>query len=216
MLKSPLARAQLKRWRKALLARTPLWALAAGAGVTPLLIINLAVSVLGHSTVFPLSPFFLPQKVAALGLFARHLPHCLWSGHGDRDALIDQAERNEGLAPGLLHALIEVESEGKPHRISPAGATGLAQLMPATAEQLGVKDPFDSAEAINGGAHYLGVQVHARRDIRLGLAAYNAGPGAVGLTVPRNGETEEYVRKVMSAYARQKLLRASAKRAAHR
>src|SRR5262249_40371613 len=95
------------------------------------------------------------------------------------------------------------ESSGSPHRISPTGAMGLAQLVPSTAKSLGVDDPFDSEAAVEGGARYLGDLLGQFRDVRLAVAAYNAGPGAiVGRAIPRNGETALYVPRVMAAYAR--------------
>ena len=79
---------------------------------------------------------------------------------------------------------------------------GPGQLTPSTAKLLGVSDPFDPTEAIDGSSRYLASQLATFHDVRLAVAAYNAGPGAiVNRTVPQNGETEVYVRKVMSAYA---------------
>jgi len=85
---------------------------------------------------------------------------------------------------------------------------GPAQLTPDTARHLGVTDPFDPASGIDGSARYLAAQLHSFHDVKLAVAAYNAGPGAiVGRTIPKNGETEHYVRKVMAAYRpRQKLV----------
>jgi soluble lytic murein transglycosylase-like protein len=101
-----------------------------------------------------------------------------------------------------LAALIQVESKGRVHRISSAGAMGPGQLTPSTARLLGVSDPFNPSEAIDASGRYLAVQLATFHNIRLAVAAYNAGPGAiVNHTVPQNGETEFYVRKVMNAYA---------------
>lgn len=169
--------------------------------LAPLLSLNLAVGFFGHSLVFPLSPFFLQQKWQALRAYARHRPRCLWRGHPELELLTPAAERRHRLPPGLMRAVVQVESGGKPHRISSAGAMGPAQLMPGTAAMLGVEDPFDSAQAVEGGARYLAQLVQRKGDLRLAVAAYNAGPGAVGKEVPRNGETELYVAKVMEAFA---------------
>jgi len=153
--------------------------------------------------VFPLSPFFLGEKVVALGRYFSHRGHCLWYGHGDDvEASVASAERRHGLPRGLLGAVVEVESKGNAHRISAAGAMGPAQLTAATAELLGVVDPYDPATAIDGGARYLAAQLKRFGDTRLAVAAYNAGPGAIRGQVPRNGETEHYVAKVMAEYAR--------------
>ena len=150
----------------------------------------------------PLSPFFLEQKAHALGAYAKHRPACLVFGHPALEPLIDAAERRHRLPRGLLHALVEVESEKRVHRISPAGAMGPGQLMPGTARQLDVEDPFDPEAALDGSARYLAEQLRRFPSLPLAIAAYNAGPGNVGARVPRNGETELYVAKVLRAYAR--------------
>jgi soluble lytic murein transglycosylase-like protein len=172
------------------------------AVLTPLVLLNLAVSFFGGSVVSPLSVSFLEQKLHALQAYARHRPACLLSGHEPLEPVITEAERRHRLPAGLLHALVEVESETRPHRISPAGAMGPGQLMPGTARMLRVEDPFDPRPAIDASARYLAGQLERFDDVRLALAAYNAGPGAVDGQVPRNGETEFYVVKVMNAYAR--------------
>ncbi|MFP2905236.1 lytic transglycosylase domain-containing protein [Pyxidicoccus sp. 3LFB2] len=112
------------------------------------------------------------------GAYAEHRPSCLLEGHPELEPLIDAAERRNGLPPGLLRALVEVESETRVHRISPAGAMGPGQLMPSTATMLGVEDPFDPAPAVDASARYLAEQLRRfRGDVRLAVAAYNAGPG---------------------------------------
>jgi len=169
----------------------------------PLLAINLAVAFCGQTLVFPLSPFFLRQKVGALEHFARHLPTCVLDGHASRLApLVAAAERKHKLPPGLLAALVQVESGGRVHRISPAGAMGPGQLLPGTARMLEVDDPFSPVEAIDGSARYLAQQLERFGDVALAVAAYNAGPGNVKGRVPRNGETEFYVAHVMAEYER--------------
>lgn len=82
------------------------------------------------------------------------------------------------LEPALLAAVIEQESGGEPEALSPVGAIGLMQLMPSTAELMEV-NPYDPAQNIEGGAHYLKLQIENFGDIRTALAAYNAGPGEV-------------------------------------
>jgi soluble lytic murein transglycosylase-like protein len=184
------------RWRHWRWVR---WVLVA---MTPLVLLNLAVAFFGNSIVFPLSPFFVRNKLSALGSYAWHRPHCVWSGHGSLDADVVAAETRHHLPRGLLAAIVSVESSGRVHRISFAGAMGPGQLTPATARLLGVADPFDPPQALDGSARYLATQLAAFHDVRLAVAAYNAGPGAiVNRTVPHNGETEAYVRKVMAAYA---------------
>lgn len=181
-------------------ARIPKWAPWALLPLIPLCLLNLAVAFFGNSLVFPLSPFFLRNKTAALGRYALHRPVCLFRGHASIDEAVARAETKHKLPRGLLAAIIQVESNGRVHRISSAGAMGPGQLTPSTAKLLGVSDPFDPAEAIDGSGRYLAAQLANFHDIRLAVAAYNAGPGAiVNRNIPQNGETEFYVRKVMNA-----------------
>lgn len=191
----------LVRWLLRGLWRLPLRLRLALALCAPLAALNGAVAFFGNSLVFPLSPFSLGEKVGALRQYAVHRPQCLLGGHPDLDALVARAERAHGLPTGLMRALVAVESGGQPHRISPAGAMGPAQLMPGTARLLGVKDPFDPQSSIDAGARYLAQLILRNGDLRLGVAAYNAGPGAVRGAVPRNGETEFYVAKVMERFS---------------
>lgn len=179
------------------------WALVGGAVAgAPLVILNLAVAFFGSTVVFPLSPYFLREKARALGLYFVHRPGCLLGRHPPLDRIIARAERKYALPRGLLAALVKVESNERVHRISTAGAMGPGQLTPGTARMLRVEDPFDPAESLDGSARYLAAQLARFGDVRLALAAYNAGPGSiVRRRVPRNGETEHYVVKVMAAYA---------------
>ncbi|MCP3141718.1 lytic transglycosylase domain-containing protein [Pyxidicoccus xibeiensis] len=179
----------------------PWWAWLLPCALAPVVLLNTAVSWLGETSVSPLSFSFLEAKVGALSAYAAHRPACLLNGHAPLEPLIDAAERRHRLPPGLLRALVQVESETRVHRISPAGAMGPGQLMPTTAEMLGVEDPFDPEPAIDGSARYLAEQLRRFRDVRLAVAAYNAGPGSVNGRVPRNGETEYYVPKVLTAWA---------------
>jgi soluble lytic murein transglycosylase-like protein len=177
--------------------RLGLWLLA------PLVLLNLAVAFFGDTFVSPLSVSFLKQKAHALAAYARHRPTCLLSGHPELPEQVRAAERRHRLPPGLLQALVEVESGARAHRISPAGAMGPGQLMPSTARQLRVEDPFEPAPALDGSARYLAQQLARFRDVRLAVAAYNAGPGNVDDgRVPHNGETEHYVVRVLAAWER--------------
>jgi len=181
--------------------RIPKWVPWALVPLIPIVLLNLAVAFFGNALVFPLSPFFLRNKVSALGRYALHRPVCLFKGHASIGDAVAKAEVKHHLPRGLLAAIIQVESSGRVHRISSAGAMGPGQLTPSTAKLLGVSDPFDPSEAIDGSGHYLATQLATFHDVRLAVAAYNAGPGAVvNRTIPQNGETEFYVRKVMGAY----------------
>ncbi len=182
--------------------RFPLWIRLTLILLGPLCLLNLAVAFFGNSMVFPLSPFYLRNKLVALGRYALHRPRCLFCGHADLARTVANAETKHRLPRGLLAAVVRVESSDRIHRISAAGAMGPGQLTPGTARMLGVSDPFDPEQGLDGSARYLATQLATFRDVRLALAAYNAGPGAiVKRTIPRNGETELYVRKVMDAYA---------------
>jgi soluble lytic murein transglycosylase-like protein len=119
---------------------------------------------------------------------------------GQFSDLINAAAQKYGLDPALLKALIRQESNFDPNAQSPAGAQGLTQLMPGTAAALGVTNPLDPAQAIDGGAKYLSQQLKTfDGDVRKALAAYNAGPGAVQRYggVPPYAETQNYVRAVL-------------------
>ena len=115
---------------------------------------------------------------------------------------IDAAARRHGLDPKLLHALVVVESAYRPQACSPAGACGLTQLMPATAVELGVIDRMDPVTSLNGGADYLARQLSRFGDLRLALAAYNAGPSRVARLgrIPSIPETQTYVVSVIDCY----------------
>jgi len=118
------------------------------------------------------------------------------------DALILHAAQRYGVSPALVKAVCLAESAMNPRAVSRAGAQGLMQLMPGTAGDLDVSDPFDPAQSIDGGARYLAQQLRSFGDVTLALAAYNAGPAAVRAAggVPNFTETQRYVKRVGGYY----------------
>ncbi len=117
------------------------------------------------------------------------------------------AALNSGIETALLHAVIMTESNYNVRAISPKGARGLMQLMPATAKRFGVKNSDDPKQNIQGGARYLSYLLKLfKNDFMLALAAYNAGENAViehGNKIPPYRETVHYVKKVMGIYNKQ-------------
>ncbi|WP_306414729.1 lytic transglycosylase domain-containing protein, partial [Corallococcus carmarthensis] len=178
----------------------PGWAWLVPCALVPVVLLNVGVAWLGGTQVSPLSFSFLQTKARALGAYVAHRPACVLDEHPPLEPLIADAEHRHGIPPGLLRALIQVESETRVHRISPAGAMGPGQLMPDTAALMRVKDPFDPAPSVDASGRYLAEQLRRFHDVRLAVAAYNAGPGSVNGRVPHNGETEFYVAKVLAAY----------------
>lgn len=118
-------------------------------------------------------------------------------------SLIEKAASDNGVDPALLDALVAQESSYNPAAVSSKRAVGLTQLMPDTARSLGVNDPFDPAQNLQGGAKYLAQMLKRfNGNVESALAAYNAGPGAVQRYggVPPYKETQDYVRKIVSHY----------------
>lgn len=116
--------------------------------------------------------------------------------------IVEDAAKRHGVDPLLVHSVMQVESGYNKYAVSPKGAQGLMQLIPATAQRFGVRNPFDPKENIEAGVKYL-KQLQAQfGDDRLALAAYNAGENAVTRYgwIPPYQETQEYVYKVGVRY----------------
>ncbi len=122
---------------------------------------------------------------------------------GDIDGAIEQAAARHNVDPNLVRAVVKVESNFNPNAVSRKGAMGLMQLMPSTARQLKVRNPFDPEQNVDAGVRHLKQLLESYDgDIKLTLAAYNAGAGAVARSsgVPRYAETQNYVRRITNLY----------------
>lgn len=132
----------------------------------------------------------------------RGLDHFSGSSSNLRQTIISQAASNS-LDPDLVHAIIWVESGYNPQAVSRTGATGLMQLMPGTAREVGVRDSFNPHQNVAGGSRYLKAMLDRfNGNLPLALAAYNAGPAAVEKYggIPPIPETRAYVQNVLRAY----------------
>jgi soluble lytic murein transglycosylase-like protein len=119
------------------------------------------------------------------------------------DAAIEQAAARHNVDPNLVRSVVKVESNFNPNAVSRKGAMGLMQLMPSTARQLHVNNPFDPQQNIDAGVRHLKSLLESYGgDIKLSLAAYNAGTGAVARSagVPHFAETRSYVRRITELY----------------
>ena len=120
------------------------------------------------------------------------------------EPLIRENANRQGIRPDLVRAVIQVESGFNARAVSPKGAKGLMQLMPATAAQFGVRNAFDPTENIRAGVDYLRSLLDRYDNEELALAAYNAGPGAVdryASQVPPFPETKTYVQRIRAVTA---------------
>ena len=117
-------------------------------------------------------------------------------------SIIDQASSRFGVAPPLIRAIIKTESDFNHRAVSHRGAKGLMQLMPKTADAMEVKDAYDPEENIFGGTRYFSQLLTRFKDVKMALAAYNAGPEAVERygDVPPIPETRAFVDKVLRYY----------------
>jgi len=135
------------------------------------------------------------------GGYLPYSPHAL--NPSEIHSLVSDASHDNGVPPGLVRAVLMAESAGDPAAVSTAGAQGLMQLMPGTAAGCGITNPFDPNENVQCGAGYLrSLLDRYHNNVKLAVAAYNAGPGAVDRYhgVPPYAETQAYVLRVLSAY----------------
>jgi hypothetical protein len=129
--------------------------------------------------------------------------HGTASTPADIDNAIEQAAARHNVDPNLVRAVVKVESNFNPNAVSRKGAMGLMQLMPSTARQLKVNNPFDPAQNVDAGVRHLKQLLESYGgDVKLTLAAYNAGAGAVARSsgVPHYAETQNYVRRITNLY----------------
>jgi hypothetical protein len=122
---------------------------------------------------------------------------------GDIDTAIELAAARHNVDPNLVRAVVKVESNFNPNAVSRKGAMGLMQLMPSTARQLNVKNPFDPEQNVDAGVRHLKQLLESYGgDIKLTLAAYNAGAGAVARSsgIPHYAETQNYVKRITNIY----------------
>ena len=126
------------------------------------------------------------------------------TGNSQVDALIIESSKRNGVDPVLLYSIMHQESTFNQRAVSPRGARGLMQLIPATASRFGVTNIFDPQQNIEGGARYIRFLLDMfDGDVELALAGYNAGEGAVlryGRQIPPYRETQEYVRRITARY----------------
>jgi len=151
------------------------------------------------------SPVFAPS-VSATTQVEEIIPQDIpTSGDPNLDRIIFRSGGRNGIDPRFIHAVIWQESKYKPKALSHAGAQGLMQLMPATARRFGCTDPHNMAANVEAGTKYLSwLLKRFNGDVKLALAGYNAGEGAVDKYhgVPPYNETQNYVRKIVANYGK--------------
>jgi soluble lytic murein transglycosylase-like protein len=152
------------------------------------------------------SPIFLPGSTGpSVQGFA---PATESTGNPAYDQLVHQSATRHGVDPNLIFAVMRQESGFKTRAVSYKGASGLMQLMPATARRFGVTNIFDPAQNIDAGAKYLRWLLNTfDGDVKLALAGYNAGENAVinsGYQIPRYRETQNYVKSISARYSHNK------------
>ncbi|HTR35199.1 MAG TPA: lytic transglycosylase domain-containing protein [Bryobacteraceae bacterium] len=167
-------------------------------------VIRQVASVMGKAPT-PSASFFMVPWVESPVPF--NLPPCDPIPAAQLDKLVEESAQQAGLRPDLVRAVIEQESGARPCAVSWKGAQGLMQLMPATSESFGVRDPFDPRQNVDAGTKLLKqLLTKYNNDVSLALAAYNAGEGRVDREggVPQIPETVNYVNSIQSKLPPQK------------
>ena len=147
----------------------------------------------------PAASFFTVPWVESPVPFSQ--PPCDPLPKPELDKLVEEGAQTQGVKPELIRAVIDEESGGRPCAVSWKGAQGLMQLMPETAQEFGVKDPFDPRQNVETGTKLLKqLLVKYKDDVSLALAAYNAGSGRVDSdgAVPQIPETQKYVNDIQN------------------
>lgn len=143
------------------------------------------------------------EHIAMAPSFPRPTPRCAAVPPEELHPQIEQAAAEQGVSSDLLRAVAHAESGFVPCAVSPKGALGMMQIMPATARDLGLVNPWDSQQSLTAGAKYLRQLLDRYNgDVRMALGAYNAGPGRVDRygDVPPIEETQDYVRRILSEF----------------
>ena len=172
----------------------------AAAPIALLVALNGTVRWIGGGDANLVSPFHVRDKAVAVARLAAHLPfHYFRTCGEDPRSMLRRTAAKHGLPVNFVLAVAKHESRFLSHRISHTGAMGVMQLMPGTADELGVGDPFDPEQNAAGAARFLGkLWTRYGGNRQRVAAAYNAGPGAVPIRGPMrlSAETREYVRRV--------------------
>jgi hypothetical protein len=167
---------------------------------------NAAVMQAARSAAAEVSQYFVKESARSANakiMAANFQGSASSSTPADIDTAIEEAAARHNVDPNLVRAVVKVESNFNPNAVSRKGAMGLMQLMPSTARQLNVQNPFDPAQNVDAGVRHLKQLLESYGgDIKLTLAAYNAGAGAVARSsgVPHYAETQNYVRRITNLY----------------
>jgi len=176
------------------------------AFIAYLALINILTFIASGSPKALINPFFIKNRSVGLYHLTKHI--VLVAGLGfvtatpqELDELVKKSCKKYGADPKLIHIMIDIESKRKQFAISRTGAMGLMQVMPGTFFDISNGDPFLADDNIDAGVKYFAKQLKRFGDVRLALAAYNAGPQTVrNGKVPDIGETRHYIKKIMSRY----------------